>query len=117
MYNELLSKLNSLKRKEKESDKYYMLPYDQGYITDQAIKQALVICHGIYIEKEQEIPSLYYMHLHVCRMVRSENLSAAHFLKYGQVTLAREFCQKEYEESDKALELLEKIIKEKEEDK
>lgn len=110
MYNKkLLNELDSLKRKNKESERYYILPYKRGYITKREVKNALLICYGFYFGDEDDIPSLYLRQTH---LIRSE-----HFLKYGQFSLAREFCRKEYEDSVKALELLEKIIKETEEEK
>lgn len=109
----LLNELDSLKRKEKESETYYMLPFNKGYTTEHEIKNALLMCYGICLNDNEEIPSLYLRQTHVCRDVSSTNLSAEHFLKYNQFTLAREFCRKEYDDPGRALELLDQIIKEK----
>lgn len=110
-----LSILDSLERVEKDADVYFLLT-DNSFMNGDEIKKVYLICFGYPFEDSTQdlirwfIKSGFKAKKYFC----SNRIDVQTFLYMGDYNMAKEFCRKEYKDSDRALELLEKIIKEKE---
>lgn len=111
MVDYYLSILDSLERVEKDADVYFLLA-DNSFMTGDEIKKVYLICFGYPFEDSIQnlirwfIKSGFKAKKYFC----SNRIDVRTFLYVGDYNMAKEFCRKEYKDSDKALELLEKII-------
>lgn len=113
--SELCNLICSLERKEKEQDVYFLLN-NHIFMTGEEMRKVYLLYFGYPFEgTNRELvhwATVTCRGLHIRWVYFSDRIYPQQFLCEGRYDLAREFCHKEYKDSDKALELVNLMIEE-----